>query len=67
MLRREAGGNYVAPDEWLAAAPDVEGSWWPAWQQWLAGRSGRRVKPPRMGATGYPPLADAPGRYVLEK
>ncbi|MCU4117927.1 PHA/PHB synthase family protein [Variovorax sp. N23] len=67
MLRREAGGSYVAPDEWLAAAPDVEGSWWPAWQQWLAGRSGRRVKPPRMGATGYPPLADAPGSYVLEK
>lgn len=66
-LTREAGGNYLAPDDWLAAAPTTEGSWWPAWQQWLAVRSGAQVKPPRMGSRAYPAMADAPGSYVLEK
>ena len=67
ILRREAGGIYLAPDDWLAAAPDVQGSWWPAWQQWLAARSGARVRPPRLGSAGHRPVADAPGAYVLEK
>jgi len=67
MLTRPAGGAYLAPDEWLAAAPRQEGSWWPAWQQWLAAHSGSRVKPPRMGSARHAPLADAPGSYVLEK
>ncbi len=66
-LTREAGGTYLAPDEWLAAASTVRGSWWPAWQQWLAARSGAQVKPPRMGSSAYPATADAPGSYVLEK
>jgi len=66
-LTREAGGTYLAPDDWLAAAPTVEGSWWPAWQEWLKARSGKPVAPPHMGARGYKALADAPGEYVLEK
>ncbi|HVR50377.1 MAG TPA: alpha/beta fold hydrolase [Pseudorhodoferax sp.] len=67
LLTRAAGGAYLAPDEWQAAAPSHPGSWWPAWQQWLAVRSGAPVKPPRMGHRRYPALSDAPGRYVLEK
>ena len=67
LLERAAGGAYVAPDEWLAAAPDTPGSWWPAWQQWLAERSGAPVQPPRVGAAAYRPVGDAPGRYVLER
>ena len=66
-LTREAGGSYLAPDEWQAAAATVQGSWWPAWQQWLAAQSGARVKPPRLGSSAYPASADAPGSYVLEK
>jgi len=66
LLTRPAGGAYLAPDEWLAAAPTQAGSWWPAWQQWLAARSGAPVKPPRLGHARYKPLAAAPGRYVLE-
>ena len=63
LLTRAADGPYLAPDDWLAAAPTHAGSWWPAWQQWLAARSGAPVKPPRIGTA----LADAPGTYVLER
>ena len=66
-LERPAGGNYIPPDEWLTLAPRHEGSWWPEWSTWLAAHSGSPVAPPPMGADGYPPLADAPGSYVLEK
>ncbi|HRO81244.1 MAG TPA: alpha/beta fold hydrolase, partial [Alicycliphilus denitrificans] len=67
ILTRPAGGSYMAPDDWLAAAPDVPGSWWPAWVQWLQARSGAPVAPPHVGARGYKAIADAPGSYVLEK
>ena len=67
LLTRPAGGSYVAPDEWLETAPQTQGSWWPAWLQWLQARSGTPVKPPRMGAGAYQPVGDAPGTYVLEK
>jgi polyhydroxyalkanoate synthase len=63
LLTRPAGEHGLAPDEWLAQAPEHAGSWWPAWQQWLAAHSGARVKPPRMGEA----LADAPGQYVKER
>ena len=67
LLTRPAGGAYRAPDDWLAAAPQHAGSWWPAWQQWLAARSGAPGKLPRIGTHRYRPLADAPGSYVLEQ
>ena len=67
MLTRPANGNYLAPDNWLAAAPDVQGSWWPSWFEWLGARSGAQVKPPHMGSKKFPPLHDAPGQFVLEK
>lgn len=67
LLTRPAGGSPMAPDEWLAMAPEAQGSWWPAWLAWLQARSGKPTKPPHMGARTYPPVADAPGSYVLEK
>jgi polyhydroxyalkanoate synthase subunit PhaC len=51
---------YVNPDEWQAATPAREGSWWPAWEAWLSTRSGRMQAPPSMGKT----LCAAPGTYV---
>jgi polyhydroxyalkanoate synthase len=57
---------YVDPETWYESTPRGDGSWWPAWQQWLARYSSARTAPLPMGApdTGYPVLEDAPGRYV---
>jgi polyhydroxyalkanoate synthase subunit PhaC len=57
----------LTPDEWLKKAPLHEGSWWPAWQSWLADHSAARQKAARMTATrgsDGAALADAPGTYV---
>ena len=62
------GPNPPDPDAWLAAAPKHEGSWWPDWTEWLAQRSPDKVAaPPGSGNAQYPPLAPAPGTYVLER
>jgi polyhydroxyalkanoate synthase subunit PhaC len=60
----------LAPQAWFETTEPIEGSWWPTWQQWLVQHSSQsRVAPPSMGspAAGHPPLADAPGDYVLQK
>jgi polyhydroxyalkanoate synthase len=57
----------TSPEAWLDAATKHEGSWWTDWADWLAERSGEKVKPPKMGSKKHPPLGDAPGTYVLEK
>ncbi len=65
--QRPAEGNYVGPDEWLAAAAPADGSWWPQWVTWLDQRSGPPIAPPAPGnAAGYPVLCAAPGTYVLQ-
>jgi polyhydroxyalkanoate synthase len=64
---RADADKYVDPDTWATITPKQAGSWWSAWSAWLAGHSSGRVAPPAMGAPqhGYPPLAEAPGTYVL--
>jgi polyhydroxyalkanoate synthase len=56
-------------ETWRATSPKREGSWWPAWQQWLAEHSTGLVAAPSMGAPerGYAPLCDAPGTYVFQQ
>ncbi len=68
MATQGATERYVDPDRWQADTPVHEGSWWPAWEAWLAERSSSCVAPPGLGAPerGYPPLGDAPGTYVLQ-
>ncbi|MGE0311730.1 MAG: PHA/PHB synthase family protein [Lautropia sp.] len=69
MMTRAQDDPFVGPDEWVASAPRVEGSWWEAWAGWLATRSGEAVAPPAMGAPemGFAPICDAPGTYVHQK
>lgn len=63
---RRLADAHLAPDDWVQAAMRHEGSWWPAWQQWLVSHSAGQVKPPTQGAPrkGYDVLEDAPGQYV---
>ena len=63
---RADGDDTLDPDSWAAAAPTHEGSWWPAWEGWLAQRSSGRAAPPPLGSPLRPHdrLAKAPGRYV---
>jgi polyhydroxyalkanoate synthase len=53
---------YIDASTWHETMPHHNGSWWPAWEAWLAKRSGKKIKPPPMGEA----LADAPGTYVLQ-
>ncbi len=68
ISHRPADALYVGPDGWLAGTEPVPGSWWPDWAEWLAKHGGEKVPPPGMGAPerGLPPLAAAPGGYVLQ-
>lgn len=50
-------------DEWLDGATEVEGSWWPDWDKWLAKHSLRQVPARTPGAT-LGALEPAPGSYV---
>ncbi|MDJ0631254.1 MAG: class I poly(R)-hydroxyalkanoic acid synthase [Rhodobacter sp.] len=65
-------GHYTNPDmtldhdAWLDGADFHEGSWWPRWGAWLAGRSGKQVPARQPGDAQHPALADAPGTYVVE-
>ena len=58
----------VGPEAWMDTATPQEGSWWPAWTDWLAAHSSaKRIAPAAMaGSKGAQPLADAPGTYVLQ-
>lgn len=68
LKKRERGAAYLGPDEWINAAEQHDGSWWPMWTAWLAQRSGPQDRePPAMGSNTYPVVADAPGTYVLER
>ncbi len=70
IASRERDGACLCPEDWARAAAMRQGSWWPAWSDWLAQHSSAgRVAPPAMGAAeaGYPPLEEAPGSYVRQR
>lgn len=61
--------RYVDPDRWYKQTKATGGSWWPAFEKWLAEHSSGKIPAPSMGnaVAGYEPLEPAPGSYVLEK
>jgi polyhydroxyalkanoate synthase len=65
--RGDDAGSAATPDQWREAAVEQAGSWWSDWTQWLETRSGKEIKPPRVGGKKHPPIEDAPGTYVREK
>lgn len=53
------------PEQWLAGAESVPGSWWGNWSAWLKKKSGKQVPArKRVGSADYPEIEPAPGSYV---
>jgi hypothetical protein len=60
QLSRAADDPVLAPARWVASAAPHEGSWWPAWHDWLLGHgSGLTVKARTPSAADV--LCDASG------
>ncbi|MGQ0659156.1 MAG: PHA/PHB synthase family protein [Chromatiales bacterium] len=55
------------PEAWRTRIEKVPGSWWEDWVLWLRKHCGPMVPARAPGSTNCPPLAPAPGTYVLEK
>ncbi|MGJ8546991.1 MAG: PHA/PHB synthase family protein [Sulfitobacter sp.] len=70
---RNKYGHYTHDDlnldyeDWRASASFHEGSWWPRWEKWLSGHSGKMVPARHPGEGGAQVLGDAPGSYVQVK
>lgn len=62
---RPAQGAWLEHTKWAASAPVYEGSWWPAWHEWLSSYSSRKTPsktiPLKVG------LTPAPGSYVMQR
>jgi polyhydroxyalkanoate synthase subunit PhaC len=62
------GGLDMEAEAWRSSGELVQGSWWPHWSSWLAGRSGtQRPARKRLGSAAYPAGVKAPGEYVRFK
>ena len=65
-------GYYLNDDwpdasaDWMDGAQKEEGSWWPLWGDWLAGKSGALIPARKLGDSNHKVLAKAPGTYVTE-
>lgn len=67
MLEHKRSARLYRCEEWKDIAPSYSGSWWVAWEKWLAGFSSYKIKPPVSENNGYMVLCDAPGTYVLQR
>jgi polyhydroxyalkanoate synthase len=54
-------------EDWVAAATETPGSWWPDWISWLRALGPDEVKSRQPGSKRHKPLCDAPGEYVRVK
>jgi polyhydroxyalkanoate synthase subunit PhaC len=59
-----ADDPHIDPDHWFRNAAYHEGSWWPAWFEWLGAHSGPFVDPSAQTRQEIPALGQAPGTYV---
>jgi polyhydroxyalkanoate synthase len=54
----------VSLADWLKAAQEHKGSWWPDWRQWLSSIDPEEVPARAVGTDALRPIEDAPGSYV---
>ncbi len=67
---RQPRDLYRDPATWNAATPSQQGSWWPAWSDWLASKGSAGTVPARPDDVPrgmLQPLEPAPGRFVLRR
>jgi polyhydroxyalkanoate synthase len=65
---RVADACPETPEAWSERAATRTGSWWPDYDEWLAGRSGElKPAPKRLGSRDYRALGKAPGTYVHDR
>jgi polyhydroxyalkanoate synthase len=50
--------------DWMKAAQEHKGSWWPDWRSWLGQIDAEEVEARGIGSDALPPIEDAPGSYV---
>lgn len=62
---RLAHSPWIEPDKWIANTSHCDGSWWPAWHDWLAARSTLPRAARKLPGTAS--LSKAPGTYVMER
>jgi len=60
---------YRDPGAWHDGNAAQDGSWWPAFTDWLGRHSGDPVPPPPIGTQSgaHKALCDAPGTYVMQR
>ena len=51
-------------EDWVAAAAEHPGSWWPNWIEWMKANAPEMVPAREPGGGKLPILGDAPGEYV---
>ena len=56
-----------AYEDWIRAATETPGSWWPHWFSWVEQQAPKRVKAREPGAGKLKAIEDAPGSYVKVK
>jgi polyhydroxyalkanoate synthase len=69
-------GGFIDPDMWYSKTAQREGSWWPAWREWLVANSSEHIDPPKQRWVDGPSspqaslgaeMTAAPGAYVMMK
>jgi polyhydroxyalkanoate synthase subunit PhaC len=50
--------------DWMKAAHEHKGSWWPDWRSWLGQIDPEEVAARDIGSDVLPPIEEAPGSYV---
>ena len=61
---RTGGPTKGRFQDWLEAATEHPGSWWPYWFKWLEDQAPERVPARIPGESALPSLGPAPGTYV---